>query len=119
MTSLNWPLGQILAVQNMEREAENMLDCLLTAAQRYLKRCKWWDIALLKVCLCALGTLIGLAVPARRKRVAAWVASAVFVAAYVPLMARFLPDLLGERTPNEDSYPPDVDLTEDIPKAAP
>lgn len=47
----------------MEWEAEQMLDSLFTAAERYLKRCKWWDIALLKVCLCALGVLIGLAVP--------------------------------------------------------
>lgn len=103
----------------MEWEAEQMLDSLFTAAERYLKRCKWWDIALLKVCLCALGVLIGLAVPGRRKRAAAWTASAVFIITYVPLMGRFLQDLLGRRTPIEDIYPPDVDLTEDIPKAVP
>ncbi len=119
MTSLSWLPGQVPAAQNTEREAENMLDCLLTAAERYLKRCKWWDIGLLKICVCAMGVLIGLAVPGRRKRAAAWTASAVFIATYVPLMARFLPDLLGQRTPIEDIYPPDVDLTEDIPKAAP
>lgn len=96
-----------------------MMNSLFAAGERYLKRCKWWDIGLLKVCLCALGVLIGLAVPARRKRAAAWTASALFVATYIPLMARFLEDLLGRRTPIEDIYPPDVDLTEDIPTAAP
>ena len=45
--------------------------------------------------------------------------SAVFIITYVPLMGRFLQDLLGRRTPIEDIYPPDVDLTEDIPKAVP
>ena len=34
-------------------------------------------------------------------------------------MARFLQDLLGRRTPIEEIYPPDEDLTEDIPVAAP
>lgn len=76
-----------------------MINGLFTAAERYLKRCKWWDIALLKVCLCALGVLIGLAVPGRRKRAAAWTASVVFIATYVPLMGRFLQDLLGCQTP--------------------
>ena len=96
-----------------------MMNGLFTAAARYLKRCTWWDIALLKVCLCALGVLIGLAVPGRRKRTAAWTASVVFVAAYIPLMARFWQDLLGRRTPVEEVYPPDEDLTKDIPTAVP
>ena len=62
----------------------------LAAAERYLKRCRWWDLALVKFCLCALGVLIGLAVSGRRKRLAAWIAAGVFAASYVPLMARFL-----------------------------
>ena len=94
-----------------------MMNGLFTAADRYLRRCKWWDIALLKVCLCALGVLIGLAVPGQRKRTAAWTASAVFVVTYIPLMAGFLQDLLGRQTPIEDIYPQDEDLTEDIPIA--
>ena len=44
--------------------------------------------------LCALGVLLGLAVPGRRKRAAAWAAALVFAATYVPLMAKFLPYLL-------------------------
>lgn len=67
-----------------------MIKQLLDAAERYLKRCKWWDLALVKACLCTMGVLIGLAVPGRRKRLAAWLAAGVFAASYVPLMARFL-----------------------------
>ena len=77
---------------------------LTDAADRYLKACDWRDIAVLKFCLCALGVLIGLAVPGRKKRPVAWAASLVFGAAYVPLMGKFLPYLLGDRIAIEDIY---------------
>ena len=64
---------------------------LTDAANRYLRACDWRDIAVLKICLCALGVLLGLAVPGRKKRPAAWAAARVFAAAYGPLMAEFLP----------------------------
>ena len=67
---------------------------LTDAANRYLRACDWRDIAVLKICLCALGVLLGLAVPGRRKRAAAWAAALVFAATYVPSMAKFLPYLL-------------------------
>lgn len=77
---------------------------LTDAAERYLKDCTWKDISILKICLIALGVLLGIAVPARKKKATAWAASLVFVAAYVPLMAKFLPYLLGERVAIEDIY---------------
>lgn len=77
---------------------------LTDAADRYLKDCTWKDISILKICLIALGVLLGIAVPARKKKASAWVASLVFVAAYVPLMAKFLPYLLGGRVAIEDIY---------------
>ena len=52
----------------------------------------------------ALGVLLGIAVPARKKKASAWAASLVFVAAYVPLMAKFLPYLLGGQVAIEDIY---------------
>ena len=70
---------------------------LTDAADRYLKDCTWRDISVLKFCLIALGALLGIAVPARKKKAAAWVSSLVFVAAYVPLMAKVLPYLLGKQ----------------------
>ena len=77
---------------------------LFVAANQYLKGCTWKDMALLKICVCAMGVLIGLAVPGRKKRVAAWVASLVFAASYVPLMGKFLPYLLGDKIAIEDIY---------------
>ena len=70
---------------------------LLDAADRYLKDCTWKDISILKFCLLALGMLLGIAVPARKKTVSAGAASLVFVGTYVPLMGKFLPYLLKDR----------------------
>ena len=80
------------------------MDRLTDAANRYLKDCTWKDISVLKVCLIALGILLGIAVPARKKKASAWAASLVFLAAYVPLMTKFLPYLLGGQAANEDIY---------------
>ena len=77
---------------------------LFAAADRFLEICTWRDMALLKFCLCALGVLIGIALPGRKKRPAAWIASLVFVAAYIPLMAKFLPFLIGDQVDIEDIY---------------
>lgn len=77
---------------------------IFAAADRFLEICTWKDMALLKFCLCALGVLIGIALPARKKRPAAWAASLVFVAAYIPLMAKFLPFLLGDKIEIGDIY---------------
>lgn len=77
---------------------------LTDAVNRYLKHCDWRDIALLKLCVCALGVLVGLGMPWRKKWVTAWVASLIFVATYVPLMGKFLPFLLGERVEIKDIY---------------
>ena len=77
---------------------------LTEAADRYLRDCTWKDISILKFCLIALGVLLGIAVPARKKKISAWAASLVFVATYVPLMSKFLPYLLGDRVAIEDIY---------------
>ena len=70
---------------------------LMDAADWYLKNCTCKDIAVLKFCLIALGVMLGIAVPARKKTVSAWLASLVFVGTYVPLMSKFLPYLPGIR----------------------
>ena len=75
---------------------------LFDAADRFLKASSWKDIAVLKCCLMALGVLMGLAIPARKKKPAAWAAALVFLATYVPLMGKFLPCLLEERPATDD-----------------
>lgn len=62
---------------------------LFTYADRYLKQSNWKDMALLKFCLCAMGVLIGLAVPRSRRRQFAFGALVVFVTTYLPLMGKF------------------------------
>ena len=75
---------------------------LTDAADRFLKASSWRDIAVLKFCLMALGVLMGLAIPARKKKPAAWAAALAFLATYIPLMGKFLPCLLEERPVPED-----------------
>lgn len=63
---------------------------LFTYADRYLRQSSWKDLALVKFCLCAVGVLIGLAVPRSRRRQFAFGALVVFVTTYIPLMYKFL-----------------------------
>ena len=77
---------------------------MLEAVNRCLKDCTWKDMALLKLCACAVGVLVGLMMPFRKKWIVAWIASLAFVASYVPLMGKVLPYLLGEKIAIEDIY---------------
>ena len=77
---------------------------IFSAVACFLESGSWKNLVLLKICLCALGVLVGLAMPARHKRAAAWTASAIFAASYIPLMANFLPYLIGEQVKIEDIY---------------
>ena len=75
---------------------------LVRAAELWLKTGSWRDLAVLKICLLSLGMLLGLPAPGRKTRPAAWAASAVFAASYVPLMGSFLTRLLGEQADTGD-----------------
>lgn len=77
---------------------------LFEAVNAYIKECDWKDLFLLKLCLCAVGVLIGLMMPFRKKWIIAWIASLVFAGSYVPLMGKFLPHLLGEKIAIADIY---------------
>jgi len=69
---------------------------LFSAADRYLEESDWRTMALLKFCLCAMGVLIGIALPKKAKKPALFIALAVFLATYLPLMLKFLPFLRDE-----------------------
>jgi len=43
---------------------------LLELGNRYAKKSDWKDFALLKVCLCAMGILIGVSIPKKKMRLA-------------------------------------------------
>ena len=69
---------------------------LFSAADAYIAKMNWKDLALVKLCLCAAGVMLGLADPKRVRKWAALGAVAVFVATYLPIMLKFLPHLEGE-----------------------
>ena len=62
---------------------------LFCYADRYIKKSDWKDLAMLKFCLFSMGILAGMRIPGKNKKQAGWIAAAVFVATYIPLMAKF------------------------------
>lgn len=63
---------------------------LIAAGNLYLKKMDLSDVALLKVCVGALGVLIGLGAAKKHRRGAGLLAGLVFCLTWVPLMGRFL-----------------------------
>ena len=63
---------------------------LLGAAEDYTKQADCRDLAELKCCMCALGVLLGLAVPRRWRKKAGRGAAALFAATCIPQAAKFL-----------------------------
>lgn len=62
----------------------------LECANQYVEESDWKDISLLKLCLCAIGIMIGLSIPKEKKEAPFAVAGFVFIVTYIPLMAKFL-----------------------------
>ena len=66
------------------------MKCLFSCANQYVKESDWKDFALVKLCLCAIGVMIGLAIPKKKKKMPLLIAAIVFIATYIPLMTKFL-----------------------------
>lgn len=62
---------------------------LFVYAEKYIVKSDWKDLAMLKFCLFAMGVLAGMRIPEKNRKQAGWIAAAVFVATYIPLMAKF------------------------------
>ncbi len=73
------------------------MNTLLEYANAYIKRCELKDFALLKICLCAIGIIIGLSIPEKKKKCPLIAAGFVFVFSYILLMAGFFKIVLEER----------------------
>lgn len=69
---------------------------LFSAADAYIAKMNWKDLALVKLCLCAAGVMLGLAAPKKLRKWAALGAVIAFVATYIPIMLKFLPHLEDE-----------------------
>ena len=63
---------------------------LFEYADKYVKQSTWKNFALVKLCLCAAGIMIGTAVPESCEKNVFAAALCVFVITYVPLMAGFI-----------------------------
>ena len=63
---------------------------LLGYAKSYVREMNLCDVALLKLCLGALGLLIGLGIPKNKKKPFLVGALLLFVATYVPLMGKLI-----------------------------
>lgn len=62
---------------------------LFDSANEYVKQSGWIDFSLLKICLAALGTVIGLLLPTKHKKAALLISSGIFVATCIPQLRKF------------------------------
>ena len=66
------------------------VEVLFSCADEYVRRSSWKDLALVKLCLCAMGVMLGLCVPREKRRPVLIVAAVVFVMTWIPLMVKFV-----------------------------
>lgn len=62
---------------------------LFELGNQYAKESDWKDFALLKLCLCAMGIVIGTQIAPKYKKRVICASTGVFIATYIPLMAKF------------------------------
>ncbi len=63
---------------------------LLEIGNLYAKESDWKDFALVKICLCSMGILIGGQISAKYRKRVAEVAAVLFLVTYIPLMVKLL-----------------------------
>ena len=61
---------------------------LLLIGNRYAEKSDWKDFALTKICLCAMGILIGLRIPAKKEKITEKISGTLFGITYVILMTK-------------------------------
>lgn len=66
------------------------MKALFDAANQYVKESDWKDLSLIKLCLCAIGVIIGINIPRKHRKTATKVAAGIFAVTYIPLMAKFI-----------------------------
>ena len=69
---------------------------LFDAADRYLKKCTWKDMAVIKFCLVSIGVMAGSCLTEKSKKPVRTAAFIVFLSTYIPLMAKFITVLLSK-----------------------
>ncbi len=62
---------------------------LFELGNQYVKESSWKEFALVKICLCAMGIVIGGQIAPKYRRMATGAAAGVFILTYISLMAKF------------------------------
>ena len=62
---------------------------LFKLANRYIQESDWRTLAALKLCLLSIGLIVGVLLSASCRTAVLIVSGVVFVATYIPLMAKF------------------------------
>lgn len=65
------------------------MEKLLNYGDEYLQQSTWKDLALIKLCLWAMGIMWGMTIPKKAQKQVACIAAFVFVLTYVPIMIKF------------------------------
>ena len=63
---------------------------LFDYGNEFVKQSDWKDLALIKLCLCAIGMMWGMALPKKAHKPAVFIVVTVFVCTYIPLMLKLL-----------------------------
>ncbi len=65
------------------------MEKLLRTGNEFLQQSTWEDLAVIKLCLWAMGILWGMTIPKQSRKPVALVTVIVFIATYIPLMFKF------------------------------
>lgn len=75
---------------------------LFEIGNQYAKESDWRDFALLKLCLCAMGIVIGTQVTPKYKKPVIFASIGVFIATYIPLMMKVYKIVMRDDTEIKD-----------------
>lgn len=62
---------------------------LFEAADQYCKEGNWRTIAILKICLLAIGVVLGMQVPENKRKVLVPVCGGIYVVTLVPILKKY------------------------------
>lgn len=75
---------------------------LIHSANEYVKKSDWKDLALIKLCVCSAGVMLGAALPKKAKKPVAIGAMALFTASYIPLATKFISIYTAQKEEEEE-----------------
>jgi len=77
---------------------------LFELGNRYAAKSDWKDFAFVKICLCAMGVLIGVSLPKKNMRFVQAISGTVFGATYFVLMRKVIKLILEMKSETSDLW---------------